>query len=379
MAKESLFHLDRRVIFHEGFQSLADIINGGCNPTNIVIQNGIAKFNGTSSKINCGIKLSAKQGAIRIIAKIDYFSFGYFISQNDKTTTGRYIAFGFDSSKRFRIIFNDGVVSRSFFTTVNYNIDTWYDIVFQSDGSAYKIFVNGSEISCSGINAGEWFGDTTKNTGNFDIGLFQDTIQSLYYDGDIELIDIYDQALTAEEVQLLYENSLYRGLIREGLILFHDYVFYQNSEDISYNGNNGIDTDIVYKKKGAEFNNGTAKIEIGNISATLKTIIVVASPNTTTEEFIDLDGTNKMNITAGTLACGGFANKYVNGIAGTTVVAGKPQFMAVTDSTGVNASDFDIGENSFDGTMQAIVCSTTEFSAKQIAQCYQYFKQRNYI
>ena len=103
--------------------------------------------------------------------------------------------------------------------------------------------------------------------------------------------------------------------------------------------------------------------------------MVVAELDTTTEELIDLDGTNKMGVSGGTLSCGGFATTYVNGVSGSTVSAKIPTIMAVTDATGVSATDFDMFENSFNGIAKAVITSEDQLSAQQITQCTQYFKQ----
>jgi len=369
MAKESLHPISgSNCIFRETLNSALAVARNGGVATDVSFANGIGTFNGSSSEINYG-------NTNKIASLTDSFSVEARF-RNNSGSNDRIFARRDGGGTHFEIFIADGTNKLALYNgsslyigaTENLNNNQWYHVVIVINGASSQFYINGS-IDGSAFNPSISRYDTDTKIGN-NIG------GTSFFIGDIDYVNIYNKALTAEEVANLYAKKHHAGLVQDGLVGYWDFMR-GSSYDWSGNGNDGTDTDIVYAHGlGAQFNNGTAKIEVGNLSVILKTIIIVAKLETTTEELIDLDGTNKMDVTAGTLACGGLITEYVNGIIATAVGNALNTFMAVTDATGVSATDFDIGEANFDGRISAIVAYTLQLSAAEIAQNYQYCKTR---
>jgi hypothetical protein len=74
----------------------------------------------------------------------------------------------------------------------------WYHVVFTSDGSTIKIYVNAAEGNSASYSGGFYVSDK-----NLEIGTYQ-TDENKAYNGPIAQPRIYNRALTAEEVQRNY-------------------------------------------------------------------------------------------------------------------------------------------------------------------------------
>jgi hypothetical protein len=122
--------------------------------------------------------------------------------------------------------------------------------------------------------------------------------------------------------------------------------------DQSGNGNDGTLTGIAFNERtiigdALVLDGSTGYIDVGNTGQTVKTVSFLVSPDTTTEDFIDLDGgTHTIEIAAGTLTATGFSSPtlYVDGAASSVLIADKWQRVVVTTATGFTASDLDIGK-----------------------------------
>ncbi len=126
--------------------------------------------------------------------------------------------------------------------------------------------------------------------------------------------------------------------------------------------------------KGRSFNGTSDFISVGNLG-TIQTVAFWVYPNTTSGEFVDLNGTAYINATAGTISATGFASPtiYVNGAAGNTITAGSWQHIAVTTGTGINASAVNIGKRGtsyFNGTIDDVYILNRALSATEIMGLY---------
>ncbi|MDI6777894.1 MAG: DUF2341 domain-containing protein [Patescibacteria group bacterium] len=86
-------------------------------------------------------------------------------------------------------------------------------------------------------------------------------------------------------------------------------------------------------------------VDIGAGPSTVKTVEFWAYPASTTEYFVDLNGSAYIWANAGTVTATGFIGPvvYVNGKLSSVVAANAWQYISVTTSTGLNASDLDFG------------------------------------
>ncbi|MCK5013765.1 MAG: LamG domain-containing protein [Candidatus Omnitrophica bacterium] len=87
-------------------------------------------------------------------------------------------------------------------TTGNFiSVDTWYHIVYTAAaGSTEKIYVNGVDTGASGTA-----GSTSWTGGSVNIGSIRGS--SSYFNGDLSHAKIWNRALNAQEILLLYEKG----------------------------------------------------------------------------------------------------------------------------------------------------------------------------
>src|SRR3989338_3421330 len=99
-------------------------------------------------------------------------------------------------------------------------------------------------------------------------------------------------------------------------------------------------------------------------------------PQTTTEYFVDLNGSAYVWSNAGTVTATGFTSPtiYVNGAVSSAIVAGQWQHVAITTETGINASAPNIGKtptnNYLEGNIDEIKISNRVLSPDEIAETY---------
>ena len=128
----------------------------------------------------------------------------------------------------------------------------------------------------------------------------------------------------------------------------------------------------TFSREGLHLDGVDDAVDIGDTSLTIKSVIVLLEPNTTTEDVADFDaGTHTLEFSTGTLTATGFSSStlYVNGVAGSTVTTATTMVGATT-ATGFAADNFDIGKETifFDGTIKAVLLSTSELTATEMAQ-----------
>ena len=97
-----------------------------------------------------------------------------------------------------------------------------------------------------------------------------------------------------------------------------------------------------------DFDNSNDYVAVGTGPTSVKTVEFWVNPNSTTTEFIDLNGSAYINVSSGTIGTTGFTSPtvYVDGAVSSTVVANKWQHIAVTTATGLNATALNFGKRS---------------------------------
>ncbi|MBL6962298.1 MAG: T9SS type A sorting domain-containing protein [Bacteroidetes bacterium] len=93
------------------------------------------------------------------------------------------------------------------------------------------------------------------------------------------------------------------------------------------------------------FNGSTNYVDIGIGPTSVKTIEAWVNMATNTEYIIDLNGSSYIYASSGTVTTSGITSPtiYVNGVQTSSIASGTYQHIAVTTSTAVNASNFDVG------------------------------------
>jgi hypothetical protein len=136
---------------------------------------------------------------------------------------------------------------------------------------------------------------------------------------------------------------------------------------------------------GYDFTAGSSMyVDIGACYNGVKTIAMWVKPDAVnvTDEPIDLNGTDYLTIVNGTLTKNGFAGGtqvlYVNGVAAATTVTAAWTHIGITDTTGRNASDFDIARlnaDYYDGMAADVRLYNIVLTAEQMKSLY--YQTRN--
>jgi len=135
--------------------------------------------------------------------------------------------------------------------------DTIHEYLFTNDGDTAYVYIDGV---LAGYDASPATGKVS-TTDPIRIGF---TLV-----GDIGECTIYNRTFTAEEASLLHTNQLYSGLVQDGLVMYHDYTRL-TAHDWSNHGNSGISTNVEFKHGvGAWFDGSYSQLDSGN-SASLQ-------------------------------------------------------------------------------------------------------------
>ena len=123
--------------------------------------------------------------------------------------------------------------------------------------------------------------------------------------------------------------------------------------DSTANGNNGTISgatwqteDMCVVGKCLSFDGTDDVVTVSNSVANIKTVSFWVKPITTSEQFIDLNGSAYIQASSGTISATGFTNPtiYVNGKVSTTIEANKWQHVVVTTNTAVSGSAVKIAQ-----------------------------------
>lgn len=182
MAIEFKYSLERSCIHRDNFESQSWTERLGGVVTDIVYSNGIASFNGSSSKIVQSLTLSGTY-TVRLKLKANSILPNEIIIDFRNTDGSGYGIIYFLSDTG---IIATGGTSTLYVNGVNTNVI--------SVGTDLEIIISGITVNCKEVYIGSRY-----TTGNF-------------FDGIMELIEIYEGTLTAEQVKNLYNNKTYKEL-----------------------------------------------------------------------------------------------------------------------------------------------------------------------
>jgi len=185
---QSLYNIDKRIIFRETFQSADSVRKNGGTITNTIFNNGIGEFSNGGIFYN---KIIPLVFSIRIVFYYENAYAGCLMNYND-------------GNQPSRIFFNIGQVTPNvLFVCIGptypiFNItltpNTWNELIITSSVAAY---LNGVLVT-TGTN------NRTKPLNYISVGSG--------YSGKMKLFEIYNKVLTASEVKLLYNQNLYSNL-----------------------------------------------------------------------------------------------------------------------------------------------------------------------
>jgi len=238
---DSLSSISNSVIFKETFNSAYNIMSNKYtkgSPFNISINNGIVSFNGTSSKIT-----------YKTINPCYTFRFKFKTSINNQKILRLSSTQSISINSSNQII-STGLSSPTYyvngFQTQTITLNTWNEIVITTT----------TKVKCSDLQLGF---DTT------------------YYNGQLDIFEIYNRALNASEILLLYQNKLYTKQNNQLSLLLDFDSTSGIVKDLS--GKNALTASNVSIKKigkvySAYFNGSTAKIDCGSDFISTKNVTV---------------------------------------------------------------------------------------------------------
>lgn len=129
--------------------------------------------------------------------------------------------------------------------------------------------------------------------------------------------------------------------------------------------------------KALDFDGTDDKFTITQYSnESVKTVVFWVNPDTTTEQFIDLDGgSNYIHVSSGTLTATGFTSptEYVNGTASDSMTADTWQMVAVTTGTAITPSSIKLAtdnSNYGDCSLKNLMMFERALSATEISDIY---------
>ncbi len=155
----------------------------------------------------------------------------------------------------------------------NFSTGEWSHIAFTYDGSVLRGYANGDEAASSQIDY-----TITSTMGSVRIGRYS-SLSSLYFDGDIDKVYLYDRALTAEEIKAMQllsaypDRNYYTGEnavavssldISDDTGLTNCYLVAKDSSGntLGTNSSPGVETDLTYATSSLSNGDNTITVEL---------------------------------------------------------------------------------------------------------------------
>lgn len=175
----------------------------GTISTGVTVGNTDTLFNGTSGNISMGDMpiSSGSKISISIWIKPNSLSGTQEISNQSQWDVGPYTGWRFrQTSGSIDFILGDGSSTRYSYTAGSVSLSNWSHVVGVWDGGYIIIYINGVEVGRSAKSF-----TYASNNGPHFIGKYAG--DAYYYNGSMSDLRIYNRALSASEVRLLYDKG----------------------------------------------------------------------------------------------------------------------------------------------------------------------------
>ena len=118
----------------------------------------------------------------------------FSVSNNSSGVTNEWILLQIDSGGKFEIISNRLGTVEVYESSSTVTDNAWHHVMVTSNGSSYKLFLDGSEqTSASGNNTGTWIGDIgTKNSCNIGAQRRGADSSNSYFSGSLDEVAVWD-------------------------------------------------------------------------------------------------------------------------------------------------------------------------------------------
>ena len=134
------------------------------------------------------------------------------------TSNGRFLVYRRnDSGGHIAITYSTNNASSAVQTVATFPTGQYYHVVVTTDGSTWKVYVDGVEQSLTvivGSNNGNWFGDIIETTNYIYIGAQNIGTIAANYLGSIDEVAIYNYPLSATQVLAHYDAGVAAALLR---------------------------------------------------------------------------------------------------------------------------------------------------------------------
>lgn len=209
MSYESTQGFDKNLIFRETFNSAMTVQNnayskGSISATGIKFDNGIANF----STVNASI-VYRKSGtffptnfSLRFIisfSKINVTSGSYGIITTSASGLGR-ISLVVKSSTLYLDTWGSASPANVIIIN-NISLNTQYEVILSTVGSTVNIYVNGNLISTYSLG--------NRISSNASLTISSSSVTSTLSLFSLQLLEVYNKAFTASEVNLLFQGQIY--------------------------------------------------------------------------------------------------------------------------------------------------------------------------
>ncbi len=248
------------------------------------------------------------------------------------------------------------------------SIDTWYYVVMTFDATLgsenVKLYIDSSQVGTA--NYGLRVPD---NTDPFSVGV---SSSSRYWDGSIDEVRMSDSTRSTDWITTSFNNqdspSTFYSLGYQQARTPGPVAYWKFDEgvdntcgtndacDSTKNANHGANSgatwqteDLCVFGKCLYFDGSNDVVTVANTVAGVKSVSFWAKvvSTSTTEQLLDLNGTDYLTSTSGTVTAAGFGTEtiYVDGVAGSTsLTANKWHHIAVTTSSSLSASAIKMGQ-----------------------------------
>lgn len=203
MSYQQYKSLDKNLIFAEYFNDEQSVRRNGGVPTNVTFDKGVSEMNGSSFINYKDIQHTEYPLSIRAIVKNSStapISYDGIVSMDDGASN-RVFYLGRNIDGTFRIRAWDSAGS-AYILSTTINDTEQHELIATITGTHMYIYVDGilkDSSTFTGLYNGNRFLEIGRYGENNNFG----------YSGDISLVEIYNKALTQEEVTNLYNNSRY--------------------------------------------------------------------------------------------------------------------------------------------------------------------------
>ena len=179
--------------------------NNGTLTNGPTFATGSIVFDGVNDYVNCGNSTSLQiTGSITLSTWINFptlFSSQYYPPFIIKGVNASYMLYGNSVTNQVRMRIGSNSAANVLDSTSTFSINTWYNIVGTYDGSAMKIYVNGVCDSQKSL-----VGTIPTGSDNVHLG-FNPIGEAIVYNGKIATTQIYNRALTSDEVLQNYNAT----------------------------------------------------------------------------------------------------------------------------------------------------------------------------